>query len=722
MNKFTISIKKQITIFVILLFYFAIHMMIIKGYPIIADAIKEAKQIVKLIGDEDFKKYSTSFVYDNVGDEIFTLRGEKDIRYVKSNEMKGVIGQAFISIEDRNFYEHSGFNWKGIGRAALQLFQDGGQVTQGGSSITQQLAKIMYLSNERTWTRKIKEVVITREIEKRFNKEEILEYYINNVYYGNGAYGIGTAAYEYFSKDIEELTLGEIAFLVAIPNNPSLYDPYKKKENTIGRKNRILESMLEEGYITQEQFRKAYKEEIELVKGEDSKSYDARRGFIIQNVAEIFMEMKGFKIQNTFTSNSEKAKYEREYNRYYKQIVEELNRGGYRIYTSFDSDLQEDMQAAINNRLSGDNTVSEEGIYTYQGAAVTVNQQTGEIVAMVGGRNSEKADYLNRAYRIWRQNGSTMKPIAVYAPAFDQGKYYPSTIVNDGDIANGPKNSTGYFGDITIRKATEISSNTVAHKVFTDITANVGISYLLDMGFTHLVEEDYQPSTALGGLTYGTNVVEVAGAYSTLANDGKYNKPVAVTKIEDRTGKTIYTHKPTNKQVFKSESAYMMTDVLKGVATAGTAKQFALNNGIEVAVKTGTTNNKYDSWFAGYSPKYTTVVWTGYDKPKSIVNTLRTGQIWQDVMNSAHENEQNLKFTIPDSVQEVYVDKNGLQVPSEKYGTREVFPASLKLEKNDAIYRKDKVDSTINTIIDKITGRDKKKDKNKDKKKKNQDD
>lgn len=674
---------------------------------IYVDKIKvKAEKDISTATEDDFKLSVNSHVYDKDGNEMFLLRQDKNVEYLSYEQIPDNIKNAFVAVEDKRFYQHKGVDFQALVRVLAVYIKNHGVATQGGSTLTQQLIKLTYLSSEQTLERKIPEIFMALKFETMFSKEQILEYYINNVYFGNNAYGINAASMEYFDKPASELTLSQVAYLAAIPNTPTKYDPYLTGDNdvnedTIDRRNLILKNMFEQGYISKDEYNNAISEEIKVVKTKSDTSFDSRRDYIIKEVVEIFMRQEGFNFKYEFINNTELQEYTAKYNDAFKANLKKIYREGYNIYTSFDETLQNKVQSDIDQSLAGNTETKEDGVFALQAASATVENSTGYIVAMVGGRTSSVTDYLNRASGTNRQNGSTMKPIAVYAPAMDILGYVPSTKIDNSNVG-GIVNTSSYTGLMPIREAVQWSSNTVATRIFNELTPKVGLSYLTNMRFANIVPSDYVPAAALGGLTVGTNPKEMAGAYSCFANQGKYNKPTCIREIKNTAGDVVYEHTESNEQIYKPVTAIMMTDVLKTVAYYGTGAGSSFNNSIEVAGKTGTTNDTKDGWFVGYTPKYTTAVWTGYDTPREMYYTEDTKpvSIWRRIMESVHEGMSNLKFEEPeDLVKRVNIDYDGYEVPDGTPNSRwELFPKEFQIEKNTKIVYQNNYESLKSKI------------------------
>lgn len=610
---------------------------------------EDAIALVDKSTTETFRASETSIVYNNKGKEIAKLKGEKDSYYLSLDKIPKAVQDAAIVTEDKKFYSHNGIDAKGIMRAVLALIRNNGEKTQGASTITQQLARGVFLTTEKTYERKIKEIFIALELEKKYTKRQILEFYLNTIYYANGYYGIEAAARGYFSKGCEDLSLGQLCFLSAIPNNPTLYNPVKNYDNTVKRKNRILDQMLEDGVITKVEYDDAYQEKIKL-NIQEVKKRDYIQTFVSYCAIRELMEKNGFEFQNSFSSEAEEKEYDAEYEEAYSAAQQMLLNNGYKIYTSIDLKKQKKLQKAVNSNLSAFKEKETNGTYKMQGSAVCIDNKTGRVVAIVGGRSQETEGYsLNRAYQSFRQPGSSIKPLIVYTPTLERGST-ASTTVHDYKFKDGPSNSSGrYYGYVSLRFAVEQSLNTVAWQLFDELKPEVGLQYLLDMNYSKIVKSDYYLSASLGGLTYGTNTLEMASAYATLENDGKYRKPTCIVKILDADGNEIVSDEPEQKTIYKKDAARAMVDIMTGVIKRGTGRRLGLDNGQPSAGKTGTTNDRKDGWFCGFTPYYTTAVWVGYDSPKTVSDLYGAsypGRIWHEYMNLIHEDLEIKQFDL----------------------------------------------------------------------------
>lgn len=620
------------------------------GYAAKVSAMKtEAVSMVSHSSKDTFRKSQTSIAYDINGKTLSVLKGEKDVYYIEYEDIPIYVKQAIISTEDKRFYKHNGIDYRGIMRAAVAMIQDG-EVTQGGSTITQQLARTVFLSNERTWERKIEEMYIAVELEKKYSKEEILEFYLNNVYFANGYYGIEAAAQGYFGMDVSHLSLSQMIYLCAIPNNPTLYNPLTHADKTQARRDRILKSMLEDQVISESSYQTAVAEQIKTTEPEEIKNNYAET-YTYYCATRALMELEGFEFQTVFSDDEEKTAYDREYQSLYDTCNKKLFTGGYRIYTSLDLDAQSQLQTSVDEVLAGFGEKSDEGIYELQGAAVCIDNTTGMVRAIIGGRSQDDVEgyTLNRAFQSFRQPGSAIKPLIVYTPALERG-YTPDTTVVDEPIADGPVNGDGtYSGAMSLRQAVARSKNTIAWKIFEELTPEVGISYLEAMGFSNLDANDKRLPASIGGFTNGVSPLEMAKGYATIKNDGGYRNPTCIMKITDADGEVIYQADQTASVIYKENACRQMTDMLQTVITSGTGRGYSLGM-MPCAGKTGTTNDNKDGWFVGYTPYYTTSVWVGYDIPKEVPGLgggTYPGKIWHSFMSWLHDGLEPVDFIHP---------------------------------------------------------------------------
>ncbi|RDU25101.1 transglycosylase domain-containing protein [Anaerosacchariphilus polymeriproducens] len=688
-KKFWVIVKLQFAILFLIIAAIGLFYGIRNGSQIQvlrANAIKNISESTK----DTFRASQTSVVYDADGNLISTLKGEKDLYYLESDKIPYFVKAAFVSIEDKKFYRHNGIDIKAIIRAAKSIVQNRA-VTQGGSTITQQLSRNIFLSHEVSWERKVAEIFTALEMEKKYTKEEILEFYINNIYFSNGYYGIQAASKGYFNKDVNELTLSQMTFLCAIPNNPSLYDPVEHLKNTLKRRNRILKEMLEDNLISKDEYNQALKEEITLNRPEITKQNYVET-YTYYCATRALMEERGFQFKNVFSSTSEKDSYEEEYNELYNECQQTLFTAGYRIYTSIEMDKQKELQTSVDENLAEFTTVNEGGTFELQSAATCIDNNTGLVVAIVGGRSQDTNGYtLNRAYQSFRQPGSTIKPLVVYTPILERD-YTPNSTVLDAPIEDGPSNSGGsYSGSISLRRAVEKSKNTVAWRLFQELTPEVGISYLEKMNFSKLDERDKNLAASLGGFTNGVNTVEMASGYTAIENNGNFRAPTCIIKITDADGNILIQGESGERNIYQENAARMMTDVLKSVIVSGTGKGLGLSN-MPSAGKTGTTNDNKDGWFVGFTRYYTTSVWVGYDMPKEIPGLFGAtypGAIWHQFMEKIHTGLESLDF-VPYASYHAPTE-NQANVPSEQeQNTDTTKQEEVKEEEQEQEDKKDK--------------------------------
>ncbi len=452
----------------------------------------EAEALIEEKGENAFTDSLTTVVFDADGAELAEFSSDKNSYYLKSEEIPYMAKKIFIAVEDRKFEKHSGVDYAAVARAFVELIKNNGEVTQGGSTITQQLARNVFLTHEVSIERKLKEIFIARKLEKKYKKDQILEYYINGIYFANGFYGLEAAAKGYFQKSAVELSLSELAFVCSIPNNPTLYDPMTNMENTLKRRDRVLKQIYDQGYITQDTYNEALAEVIALSPDIKNSSNNYVETFIRYSATIELMKQRGFIFRYSFSSSAEEEEYDKNYSEVYSECNQLLFTSGYRIYTSIDMGVQELLQNTLDETLGESQDKTEDGIYKFQGSATCVDNATGYVVAVVGGRtqNEYKGYTLNRAYQSFRQPGSSIKPILVYTPLFERG-YTPASIVEDEPVKNGPVNAPNvYSGSISLKYAIKTSKNTVAWNCFEEMGYKTCIDYLLKMNFSHIVEDD----------------------------------------------------------------------------------------------------------------------------------------------------------------------------------------------------------------------------------------
>ena len=587
-----------------------------------------------------------SVVIDSDGNVIAELGSERKKIKVENEDMPENLKDAYVSIEDERYYRHHGVDIRRTGSAIINYVIHFGNSSFGGSTITQQLVKNLTGDNSSSISRKVKEWWKAYLLECYFSKEEILDMYLNVIYVGPNIYGVGAGSQYYFSKDIQELTLAECAFLAGINNSPNSYNPFDEEtDNTEKIANRtitVLDKMLELEYITQEEHDTAVSEvnnglrfrqgTVEASDGIYSYHTDALITEITQDIAD------KKNITEDFATNY-------------------LYLGGLTINSTQNTNIQDETETEFNKRQY--HIASREGGDPAQAAMVIIDHQTGQVVSCVGGLGEkDTARGLNRATQSMRQTGSSIKPLAVLAPGIDKKKFTAATIYADvettfeGDYS--PVNYDGYLGEITVRRAVESSQNIPFVEMMEEIGVETSISYLKDMGITSLTEKDESLSLALGGLDKGITPLEMAAAYATIANDGVYIEPTFYTEITNQSGKTIVKAKPESHRVFSRQVAYILKEILTQPVTGsnGTATYCSIS-GIDVAAKTGTTDENYDRWLCGFTPYYTAATWFGYDQNETIYFNRQNpaGIIWANVMRNIHSGLDNATFEKPSWIQ-----------------------------------------------------------------------
>ena len=594
--------------------------------------------------EDTFKIFETTYIYDADETMIAKLSENGDSNYLTYDDIPKNAVNAFVSIEDRNFWTNIGVDFKGIVRVSADYLLSNGDEVAGASTITQQLIRTVFLSREVSVERKVKEMMIAIRLTKKYTKEQIMEYYINDACFSNGIYGLEAASQAYFGVSADKLDLSQTAYLCAIPNRPTYYDPYDHPERALTRRNKILDDMYNEGYITEEECTQAKAEELSVLAEKQAVGFhNYETTYAIDCAVEYLMKLDGFNFQYEFDTQEDYENYQQLYEEQYDLEKANIYSGGYKIYTSLDTTKQDALQAVLDDELSFDREVDESTeIYALQGAMTVIDNATGNVVAIVGGRSQDSISStysLNRAFQSYRQPGSSIKPLVVYTPALMQD-YTPDTTVNNIDVKAAQKKGTDVSSltgtAMSLRSAVVNSKNGCAYQVFNNIGPAYGLSFVTDMKFDRIVPADYTLSAALGGLTYGVTTVQMASGYSTLVNEGDYRTPTCITSIIDDNGDDIF-QADASVPVYTSDASADMLDILKGVITSGTAASMKWSSASSLAAagKTGTTNDSKDGWFCGVTPYYTISVWVGYDTPRTL-DSLRGGSypaaIWKDAM------------------------------------------------------------------------------------------
>ena len=577
----------------------------------------------------------TSIIYDGQSDVVTRLHGVQDRTWVSISELQPSTVYAFISAEDARFFEHEGVDIIRIAGAIVADIKAGSYV-QGASTISQQLIKLSHLTSEKTISRKAEEAALAYEMERQYSKEDILEMYLNYVYFGGGYYGIEAAAKGYFGVHASDLTLDQSAMLAGILKSPSGYAPHINYAASINRRNNILRLMRDYGYITDDEKKQASA-------GRPTILHDKREeysGYYTDAVTKSAAALMGI-------------------------TVDELIRGGYSIYSAMDSDIQHYCEEMFKN---GELFPAEDS----EAAIVVLEPSTGMVVAMVGGRSYTCGISFNRATDIRRQPGSVIKPVIAYAPAFEYLNYTAADMILDEETTFAdytPSNyGNKYYGWVTVREAVTKSLNVPAVKTLSAVGVYRAKDFAKRCGI-EFDDKDDSLALALGGFTYGVSPLQIAGAYSCFASGGIYNTPTLIKKITDRNGLTVYEYRQDSRRVMSEANAYILTSMLKSVVTEGTGHRLNTLD-IPIAGKTGTVglaNGNRDAWMAGYTPEYTAVVWQGYDSdrlgllPSSATGGTYPALMLYELFNHIYPDGRSGDFEKPESVKQYSIDAKTLK-------------------------------------------------------------
>ena len=675
-NKKNKKRKSPIKRFLLKLFLFAFFIFIVssilylgfKGY------------VFKKLSTEMFNN-SPSIIYDSNKNILAKIGAERNRDNVKYEDIPENLIDAYVSIEDKRYFSHHGVDVKRTGGAIFSYIIHRGNSSFGGSTITQQLVKNLTGNDDNTASRKIKEWFYALILNFSYSKEEILEAYFNIIYTGPNIYGVKEAALYYFDKNISDLNLEECAFLAGLNNSPNSYNPFSDKDRTEKIRKRtktVLNQMLEQNYITNEEYDNSISNvENGLNFKQGNIEYDQTLSSYHSDavINEVISDLqKKYFISNDFATN------------YYSLA-------GTNIYST----VNKEIQSILENELKNSKYIlqSNNSDDTSQAAIVIIDPSSGNVVGCVGGlgekRNSRS---FNRVTQMKRQTGSAMKPIAVLAPSIDKNLVTNVTIISDEpttfiDYNNKeykPIDYDPYRGSITLRQAVETSQNIPFVKIMENLTPQVSIKYLKKMGITSLNDNDVNLSLALGGLDVGISPLEFAGAYNTIANDGIYIEPTFYSKINSNSGQLFLETKQKKRKVFSKDVACVLKNLLiqpvkgeKGTAT------YCVIDGIDVAAKTGTTNENYDRWLCGFTPYYTSVCWYGFDTNESIEYGGKNpaGLIWSAVMKKIHTNLPSKTFELTNGVETAIVckDSGKLATPNCKNTYKEYFLSGTKPER-----------------------------------------
>ena len=617
---------------------------------------------------DSYRLNLTSFMYyvdPETGKEVElnSLHGLEDRVWVDLEDIPKQLQLAFISVEDNTFYTHNGVNWKRTIGATVKWTGLLDDFTGGGSTITQQLIKNLTDDKDTSVKRKLREIMRALELEKKYEKDDILEMYLNTIYFGQGAYGVHQAAKTYFNKDLKDLTLAECASIAGIVKNPYGYDLKRCPEKNAERRATVLYTMKEYGNISQAQYDQAMAEDVQAYKDtgeeDDSSSYQTYfEDAVISAVKSDLQTKLGYS-----ASMAEQLLYG----------------GGLKIVTTLDPVIQSKMDAVFQDEDNFPGGLGNDGTYP-QASMGRMDPYTGQEKALSGGRGEREGDLvLNRATQTYRSPGSSIKPITVYSPALEYGLVTPITVVDDvpkdftirGDGTGWPYNeSRTYSGRTTILNGIAKSYNTVAvdllqqlgvERSFNWATKNLGLTSLVesmsktlsDGSVKTYSDKDVSP-LAMGSLTKGVTVLEMTAAYSAFVNDGQYTTPILYTKVYDADGKLLIDNEPVTTVAMSTKTRDYMIQLLTGVVANGTGRKAAIS-GMDVGGKTGTTSADNDRWFAGITPYYVGVVWFGFDQPQSLqkFSTNPALELWTRVMTSTLEGYENAKFTLSTEMNKV---------------------------------------------------------------------
>jgi len=631
-----------------ILIAFLLIILILAGiaFGIIYGIAKEAKLDVADLN----LKYENSVVVDNDGNIIAVLSGDENRSFISISEMAEYLPVAFVSIEDERFYDHMGVDVKRTlgATAKYALSKIGiGSSSYGGSTITQQVIKNVTEEKDRTWQRKVKEIARAYYIEQELSKDQILELYLNLIYMGGNTniYGVEVASNYYFSKSAKDLDLAECAFLAGINNTPNSYDPFvedngKNLEKIKARTKTVLNKMNELGKIkTQEEY------EAAIAKVDQGLPFN--KGTIVETVYSYHTDAAIMQIINQLMEEKELTN---------DAAKLYLYSGGFTIHTTQDSNLQEIMETEFkkDKYLVSGIDKKEDGTLVNEHAEagmVLIDYKTGHVLATCGGLGEKTAALgFNRGTQLVKQTGSSMKPLAVVVPGIDTGTITAGTVYDDVPTSFGgytPKNYNYYRGLLTVRYAIESSQNIPMVKGIQTVGTDNSLEYLKNLGFSKLdMEKDNNLQISLGGLTNGASPLEMAAAYSAIANDGVYIEPTFYTKVVDGNGNTVLAPKQESRTVMSSATAYIVKEVLTQPVKSGTATNCSIS-GMSVAAKTGTTNNDYDRWLCGFTPYYAAATWYGFDDNETVRGwgTSPASQIWASVMKQAHSGLEGKSFS-----------------------------------------------------------------------------
>ncbi len=604
----------------------------------------------------------TGAIYDKNGDYLTTLVGRENRTVIDTSQLPRHVVDAFLAAEDLRFYQHPGFDIIRILGAVVSNVRAGG-FDQGASTITQQLVKLSHLSSQKTIARKLEEIWLSLQMEHLYTKDQILDMYLNYIYFGQGAYGIQAAAQMTFGMDASALSPAQAAALAAAIKAPSAYSIQDAPQNNKERREYILAVMHEEGMLTQEQYDAAMAELLTPLK---IAALQTEYGWFVDAVldeAELQLDVS----------------------------AEMLLAGGYRIDTTLDPAMQTTLDKQFTN-TSVFPSNAKDGT-PVQSAAAVVDNATGAVRAIVGGRTYETRRGLNRATHLRRQPGSALKPLAVFAPAIEYAGWTTASVILDEPTAFGtykPKNAgNAYYGNVTVRAAMKNSLNIPAVKVIDAIGVGTARRYLTNVGI-ELDDRDWNLSLALGSMTYGASPVQMAAAYAPFANGGVFRAPYFIEKITDRNGVVVYQHQDSGTRVLSKQNAYLLTDLMRTVISSGTGTR--LNSaGVQVAGKTGTVNmtggGNRDAWMNAYTADLSVCVWMGFDDPDDshrLPNSVSGGtnptSLARNFLKAWYDGKKKPTFQKPGGLVSVTLDKKAIEWRGEPMLATSLTPDNYKVK------------------------------------------
>ncbi len=604
----------------------------------------------------------TGAIYDKNGDYLTTLVGRENRTVIDTSQLPRHVVDAFLAAEDLRFYQHPGFDIIRILGAVVSNVRAGG-FDQGASTITQQLVKLSHLSSQKTIARKLEEIWLSLQMEHLYTKDQILDMYLNYIYFGQGAYGIQAAAQMTFGMDASALSPAQAAALAAAIKAPSAYSIQDAPQNNKERREYILAVMHEEGMLTQEQYDAAMAELLTPLK---IAALQTEYGWFVDAVldeAELQLDVS----------------------------AEMLLAGGYRIDTTLDPAMQTTLDKQFTN-TSVFPSNAKDGT-PVQSAAAVVDNATGAVRAIVGGRTYETRRGLNRATHLRRQPGSALKPLAVFAPAIEYAGWTTASVILDEPTAFGtykPKNAgNAYYGNVTVRAAMKNSLNIPAVKVIDAIGVGTARRYLTNVGI-ELDDRDWNLSLALGSMTYGASPVQMAAAYAPFANGGVFRAPYFIEKITDRNGVVVYQHQDSGTRVLSPQNAYLLTDLMRTVISSGTGTR--LNSaGVQVAGKTGTVNmtggGNRDAWMNAYTADLSVCVWMGFDDPddshrlpNSVSGGTNPASLARNFLKAWYSGKKKPTFSKPGGLVSVTLDKKAIEWRGEPMLATSLTPDSYKVK------------------------------------------